>query len=171
MPRRPPENTLATRAEFFARGQDSWTALADTWATLSHDAFLVPGACGETWSVKDLINHIAAWQEAAIRVIGDLLGGRWGRLGANTDKFNAQQYALDRDRPLAESRERLAQARRILLELLATVPADRLLDEYGRQQIGWWAKWTTYAHYEEHIADLRAFRERVSMLPENSQES
>ena len=161
MPRHPPENTLTTRAAFFAREKAAWTALTATWAGLPADAFLTPGACGEAWSIKDVMNHLAAWHEAAIRVIGDLLAGRWGRLGANTDTFNTQHYAFDRARTLQASRERLERTHQTLLGLLSTLSADHLLNEYGRQQMGWWAKWTTYAHYEQHIAELTAFRENV----------
>lgn len=161
MPRRLPENTLHTRAEFLAREQAAWRALTETWAGLSDELLLTPGACGDLWSVKDLMNHIAAWQEAAIRVIGDLLAGRWGRLGANTDSFNKGQYELNRNRSLPESRERLELGRRALLDLLTPLTDEQLLNEYGRQQIGWWAKWTTYAHYEEHLADLTAFRRNI----------
>jgi hypothetical protein len=42
------------------------------------------------------------------------------------------------------------------------VSDEQLLNEYGRQQIGWWAKWSTYGHYEQHLADLTAFRQRAS---------
>ena len=165
MPRRLPENTLGTRDEFFAREQAAWRALSATWDGLPDELLLTPGACGDQWSVKDLMNHISAWQEAAIRVIGDLLAGKWGRLGVNTDKFNRQQYELDRNRTLAESRERLERTRLALLRLLTSLADDQLLNEYGRQQTGWWAKWTTYAHYEEHITDLTDFR-RIIQLPE-----
>ncbi len=164
MPRRTPENTLKTRAAFFSREQEAWSSLTVTWVDLPNEVLLLHGACGTDWSVKDVINHIAAWQEAATRVITDLLDGRWGRLGASTDKFNARQYGIDRERPLAESCERSVHARRDLLTLLATIADDRLPDEYGRQQIGWWAKWTTYAHYEEHLPDLTTFRQRRHQL-------
>jgi DinB family protein len=161
MPRHPPENTLPTRDAFFAREQQAWDAFTGTWAGLPDPLLRRPGACGAEWNIKDVINHTAAWQEAAIRVIGDLLAGRWGRLGPNPEKFNRMSYAADRDRPLAESRDRLMRARQTLLQLLRGVTDGQLLDEYGRQQIGWWAKWTTYAHYEQHLAELTTFRALV----------
>jgi hypothetical protein len=116
------------------------------------------------------MNHIAAWYEAAIRVIGDLLAGRWGRLGPNIDTFNAQHYAADCARTLQESCLRLHRTHQTLLDLLATLSDDQLLNEYGRQQIGWWAKWTTYAHYEQHISDLATFRQNVQARKNNQPE-
>jgi hypothetical protein len=155
-----PEPQPATRAEFFDWEKKAWSQLVAVWRSLPDQALLQAGACGPEWSVKDVMNHIAAWQEAALRAVGDLLAGRWARLGSDTDRFNAQQYTLDRDRPLADTRQRLSRSRRELLALLATVPEDSLLNPFGRQQIGWWAKYATYGHYREHIPDLIEFRNR-----------
>ena len=30
------------------------------------------------------------------------------------------------------------------------LPEAGLLNTFGRQAIGWWAKWMTYGHYEQH---------------------
>lgn len=163
MPRQLPANTLATREEFFGREQEAWTAFVHAWADLSDADLLRPGACGELWGVKDVLNHIAAWQEAARRMIEGIRAGRWARLGMNTAKFNQHQYDRDRDRPLRESRDRLFEARSQLLHALEPLSAEQLLNEYGRQQCGWWAKWNTYAHYEPHTIDLAAFRQRLGL--------
>jgi hypothetical protein len=164
MPRRPPENTLHTRDAFFAREQAAWNQFLQTWMDLPEALLEQPGAGGPNWSVKDLLNHTAAWQEAAARIIQDLLAGRWARLGMNTNNFNAHHYDLDKNNPLDASRTRLFQARQTLLQLLETLSEEQLLNEYGRQQTGWWAKWNTYAHYEHHTADITHFRQHVLML-------
>ncbi len=137
MPRRPPANTFTTRETFFAREAVAWQALTAMWTDLADEALLRPGIGGTEWSTKDIINHLAAWQEAAIRVINDLLAGRWGRLGPTVGTFNARQYAADSSRPLGESRDRLERTRQALLGLLATVSDEQLLNEYGRQQVHW----------------------------------
>lgn len=94
-------------------------------------------------------------------MIGDLLAARWGRLGANTDSFNKGQYELGRDRSLPEIRQRLELTCRDWFDLLPPYTDEPLLNEYGRIQINWWAKQTTYAHYEEYIAPLTAFRWKI----------
>ncbi len=156
-PGRSPDPT--TRAEFVAHEKKVWTELTATWKGLPDKALTRPGACGPEWSIKDVINHLAAWQEAALRVTHDLLEGRWGRLGSNTDKFNALHQAEDQARSLAATQRRLSQARRELLALLETVPEKRLLDLNDR--IGWWVKYSTYGHYSEHIWELTEFRQRL----------
>lgn len=158
MPSQRPANTLSTRESFFLREQHAWDAFCNTWADLPDPILLLPGACGAHWRIKDVINHTAVWQEAAIRVIHDLLAGRWARLGPNPEKFNLLNYERDHHRELGESRARLLLARQTLLRILYDVTDEQLLNEYGRQQIGWWAKWATYGHYEQHMAELTTFR-------------
>lgn len=157
MSRRPPANTLTSRAVFFAREAAGWERLQQLLDGLEPEALTRPSACGVDWSVKDVLNHVAAWQEAALRVVGDLRAGRWGRLGPSVERFNREQHAADRDRPLDETLQRLQPARAALLQLLAQVDDSTLLNEYGRQVVGWWAKWTSYDHYEQHLNDLEAF--------------
>lgn len=157
MSRRRPANTLSSQAAFFAREAAGWDRLQQLLDGLEPEALTKPGACGADWSVKDMLNHVAAWQEAALRVASDLRAGRWGRLGPSVERFNMEQHAADRDRPLDETLQRLQSARAALLQLLAHVDETTLLNEYGRQAVGWWAKWATYGHYEQHLADLEAF--------------
>lgn len=160
MKRQSPPNELATREAFFQREQIAWKALIRMWSSLPQSALLEPGASGPGWTIKDVINHIATWQGAGLRAINDLQAGRWARLAANTDSFNHQHYLEDRNNLLAESQRRLRSARSRLLRKLRLIPDAELLNEFGRQAIGWWAKWTTYAHYEEHIGGLQEFGTR-----------
>ncbi len=155
-PRRPPRPRPKTRAELLRREQEVWDELTATWAGLPEAALVRPGACGPTWSVKDVMNHVAAWQEAALRLIPELLAGRPATLGHGTDRFNALQQAADRGRSLAATRRRLNRARRALLRLLERVPDPVLLDPNGR--VNWWVRYTTYSHYGEHIWELGEWR-------------
>jgi hypothetical protein len=157
-PRRPPKPRPQTRKELLAREKETWDEMAETWRQLPDEALIQPGACGPAWSVKDVINHVAAWQEAALRVIPELLEGRKATLGHGTDTFNALQQAADRDKTLAASKRRLNKSRRDLLALIAALPEKRSLDLDDR--IGWWIKFTTYAHYSEHIYELTEFRKK-----------
>lgn len=159
-PRRAPRPRPKTRAEFFQREQEVWQELAATWKGLPDEALLRPGACGPAWSVKDVMNHIAAWIEAALRVIPELRRGRRATAGHGTDTFNAIHHAQDRDRSLAATRRRLSKSRRALLALCQHLPERRLLDLNDR--IGWWVKYGTYGHYSEHIYELTQFRSQVA---------
>lgn len=158
-PRRPPRPRPKTRAELLAREKETWDELAATWCKLPDAALARPGACGPGWSVKDVMNHVAAWQEAAVRIIPQLLAGQRATLGAGTDRFNAAQRAADQHRTVLASKRRLNTARRALLALLPAIPDAVLLDQSTR--INWWVRYTLHAHYGEHIWELTQFRQRI----------
>jgi hypothetical protein len=155
-PRRPPRPRPKTRAEFFAREKEMWDELTATWRGLPEKALTIPGACGPEWSVKDVMNHIAAWLEATTRMMREWKQGRKATLGHGIEKFNALEHAQSKDRSLAATRRRLNRARREALALIAVIPeADALNLE---SKMGWWIKYNTYGHYSQHIYELMEFR-------------
>ena len=157
--RYPPRPRPKTRAEFVAREQELWNELTATWRGLPDEALMQPGACGPTWSIKDVMNHVAAWHEAALRVLTELAQGHRAAAGHSVDKFNALHHAEDKDRSLAATRRRLNRTRRELLAFIATLPEDQVLDPDTR--MGWWVKYNTYGHYSGHIYDLKEYREKT----------
>jgi hypothetical protein len=153
-PRRPKPTA---RAEFMALEQQVWEELAATWRGLPDEALVRPGACGSEWSVKDVMNHIAAWQEATLEALPVLLKG--DRLPAgqySIQKFNARHYAADQDRSVTASRRRLNRSRRQLLAFLVSAPETQLLDLKSR--VGTWVKYATYGHYNEHLGNLQNYQ-------------
>jgi hypothetical protein len=149
-----------TVSGFLLREKAAWEALSGTWKGLPEKALLRPGACGK-WSIKDVMNHIASWQAATRLVFSDLLAGRSLPKGKYTiGKFNPIEYARYRKFPLSASKRRLQRNRKMLLDLLAGVPKNRLLDL--KHPVGVWAKYTTYGHYQEHLKALTVFRRKAS---------
>ncbi|MCC7196467.1 MAG: maleylpyruvate isomerase N-terminal domain-containing protein [Gemmatimonadaceae bacterium] len=159
-PRRAPRPRPKSRAELTAREAEAWAELTAAWRGLPDVALQQPGACGPDWSVKDVMNHIAAWLEAAMRVIPELRRGRPATAGHSVDRFNALRHAEDQDRSLAATRRRLNVARRQVLALCDALPEKQILDYEGR--IGWWIKYSTYGHYSEHLYELTEFRARMT---------
>ena len=157
-PRHSPRPRPKTRAEFFAREKEVRGELAATWRGLPEEALTRPGACGPEWSVKDVMNHVAAWLEVTSRMIPEWREGRKATLGHGTDKFNAVQHEQDKSRSLAASKRRLDRARREALALIAALPEADVLNLEGRR--GWWIKYNTYGHYSQHIYELAGFRKR-----------
>ena len=159
-PRRPPKPRPKTRAELLAREKEDWNELISTWQNLPEAALTMPGACGSGWSVKDVMNHVAAWQEAALRLIPELLKGKKATLGHGTTTFNALQWEGDKDKSLAATQRRLNKSRREVLALIQKIPEKVLVAPETR--VNWWIKYTTYAHYGEHIYELTQFRESLN---------
>ena len=155
--RKPRRVKPTTRAEFLSLEQQAWKELTATWRGLPDEALVRPGACGSEWSVKDVMNHIAAWQEATLEALPVLLEGRKLPAGQyGIQKFNARHYAADQARPLTASQRRLIRSRRKLLAFLASVPETQLLDLKSR--VGTWVKYGTYGHYDEHVRNLQTYR-------------
>jgi uncharacterized damage-inducible protein DinB len=156
--KKPRRSKPKTGADFFALEEKAWDELTATWRNLPDESLLHPGASGE-WSIKDVINHIAAWQEVALLALPELLQGHKLPAGQyNIAKFNALHYAEDKDRTLTASRCRLSRSRRDLLAFLATVPETQMLDL--KSPVGGWAKGATYEHYDEHLRDLQDYQSK-----------
>jgi hypothetical protein len=149
----------STRKEFSTLEEMSWRELIAAWRGMSVKAMAKPGACGP-WSIKDVMNHIAAWQEAAVKIMPILL--RKGKIPAGEfglKTFNAKHYWEDRSKSPTASRDRLNKSRKKFLASLKTIPENRLLND--KSPVGQWAKYSTYAHYDEHLFNIRDFRERI----------
>jgi hypothetical protein len=149
----------ATRKEFSTLEETCWRELTAAWRGMGAKAQAKPGACGP-WSIKDVMNHIAAWQEATVKIMPILL--RKGKVPAGEfgfKTFNAKHYWEDRSRSLTSSRDRMNKSRKKLLASLKSVPEKRLIE--SKSPVGQWAKYSTYAHYDEHLFNVRDFRARV----------
>ena len=155
--RKPRRLKPTTRDEFLSLERQAWGELTATWRSLPDEALVRPGACGSDWSVKDVMNHIAAWQEATLEALPVLLEGRKLPAGQySIQKFNALHYAADQARPLTASQRRLNRSRRKLLAFLASVPETQLLDLKSR--VGVWVKYATCGHYDEHLSNLQNYQ-------------
>lgn len=144
-----------TRKEFFDLEETCWKELSAEWRGLNAKALVRRGACG-TWSIKDVFNHIAAWQEATVEILPIVLrNGKLPRGQFALETFNQKHFREDANCSLAASRRRLTRSRKTVLAALRKVPEKRLIDVKG--QVGLWAKYSTYEHYDEHLFDVREF--------------
>ena len=116
------------------------------------------------WSFKDLLGHLAFWQERVVSIYHHLTGGPEPvpGLGAlNVDELNAQVYAQYHARPLTEVVARAQASYRALLDLIRSVPETDLFDgdrfawTKGRP-FGDWIEGNSAGHYQEHLPDLRS---------------
>ena len=96
---------------------------------------------GEGWRVRDMITHMAWWQELAARVAekitteGGVPDDRGSRpfLGIETplDELNATTYETWRERPLADRLERWLEAHRRMMVAFRALSPDQLLQADG----------------------------------------
>src|SRR5438874_1559991 len=79
---------------------------------------------GGDWSAKDLIGHIATWEESAIDSVADIRRGEVPKIEevfreeGGIDRYNAESMPKVQELPLREVRERAAAAHRTLVAMI-----------------------------------------------------
>jgi hypothetical protein len=115
------------------------------------------------WTAKDALAHIAWWARRAQVVIKAIIAGlepEYSLDESDVDNVNRNTYETNRLRPLADLRQEEAKTYQTLLALVESLPDDDLSDP---TKFAWTkgrplsvvVEWNTFAHYEEHMPDLR----------------
>src|SRR4051812_25041384 len=121
----------------------------------------VPVAAARGWTARDLIGHLVAWQELALRVARELAVDDTSRSKARADaEWDARGDAINDDLiaewralPVSEVRRRLATVPGELRGYLTVVPESRWIKHAEHQDF---LISETLEHYEEHLGDLSA---------------
>jgi len=153
------EAVAAKASDLRARVDSAWAPFRAAIAAMS-DALDEPTGGG--WTAKEMLAHIAFWDEAVVPVVvrmfrAEELPAGWafgsGDLGLvegawpEADVHNAREATWARSRSATEVIERCDRAHRQLVALLATVNDDELvshLDYFSDLAI----------HYVEHLHEL-----------------
>ena len=142
----------------------SWDELDGVVRGLSDADFRrrVPGMGegADTWTVKDVVAHLAAWRRNAERVAA-LQSRRPSRrlnafpgavLGLRTGEFNAALLERWQDRSIDEVLMEHRQSFRALMSAVEALPVDRLL---SRKRTVLWLT-PVIGHPRSHLPDIRA---------------
>ncbi|HEU5103920.1 MAG TPA: ClbS/DfsB family four-helix bundle protein [Roseiflexaceae bacterium] len=158
-------DTPSTKAELLERIHSSYAALERTIGQLKQEHMTTP--IDGSWSAKDLLAHIAAWQQVMLQFhVGGKPFEQVTRLEnvpygpTPVDQINEAFYARDKDLPLAEVLQTFRAGHQQLLDTLETMSEAELLKHYtppGRTNGGRLLDWVagdSYDHYDEHRATL-----------------
>jgi predicted RNase H-like HicB family nuclease/uncharacterized damage-inducible protein DinB len=115
----------------------------------------------DDWTAKDLLAHIAGWDELFATRIELILAGRAGEIvSVEADPHNAVLYAERRDWPLAQALEACVEARVSFLAALARLTDEEL---HRRRHFAWgegsirnWTEWRA-RHDAAHSAPLEVW--------------
>ena len=132
------------------RVEASWAELQAAIEGIPEERLSEPGVAGE-WSVKDVLAHVAFWEGRAIGIVERALNGEPDPPpGPDFEIVNLEVHAERADWTVA----------RMLDEFHGTherfMAALRLYPEIDPDVI----EGNTFEHYDEHAADIRAWRER-----------
>ena len=132
---------------------------------LSEEEMTRPGAVG-VWSVRDVLAHILAWEDEALARLKLLAAGRpqdFSRIEDDDvlNNWNAEAHQRYAGLTLAEIRRGLEEAPARILAGLDALSDERLSTDEGPVPVHNWLPDCTYAHEEEHCADILAWRRSI----------
>lgn len=112
------------------------------------------------WSIKDVLVHIAAWEEEGVRRLTLVGRGRGNRIVfyddmATVDRFNAGVVAAARSTPLREILRRLARSRQRLLATLRRLPLRFLNDPSHELPVTVWLQEFAWTHERAHRRQMK----------------
>jgi uncharacterized damage-inducible protein DinB len=139
-----------TVSDLLQRIEDSWSRFLSSLDDLSDDQLLEPSAVGE-WSLKDLLGHIAFWDDLGRENVALALSGQ-AREFDDFEALNQVDFAARQGRALAEERAAMHQAH---AALVADLEERQKLDATAIDEA---IAGSTYEHYREHLADVNAWR-------------
>lgn len=146
------------KERLFQRINAAWQDLQGALDGLSDEEMLAAGAVGE-WSVRDLMAHVATWEEEALHALPIIVqGGKLPRYASQggIDAFNARQQEAKRSMSLDRLREEMAATHQRFLALIDRIPESVYATE-GRflKRL----RLDTYGHWRIHTADVLRWRE------------
>lgn len=132
---------------------------------LDDDVITRPGTLGP-WTIKDMMAHVAAWEQ---EFLGWYRAGLRGEVSAlpdadNIDPINQQLYERDHALPLDEVRRRFAASYREMLGALDAMSED---DLFAGGRFAWtrdeplavYFRANADDHYTEHAIQLETWRQ------------
>jgi Mycothiol maleylpyruvate isomerase N-terminal domain len=141
-----------TPRELIERTEQSWRAWVDAVEGIPEERLAEP-MVGH-WSTKDLLGHIAFWEDWVIGDCQRILAGEPDP-GGDMDAVNQGQVEESKHAPAADQKRYRDEAHGRLAAFLATIPEDSPHFPDLVKALAW----ETYEHYDEHAAEVRAWRE------------
>ena len=144
---------------------EAWEALGSAVDSFSDMELEQPGVV-ESWSIKDLLGHIAFWAQQAAKNMQLIAAGKADEVQRPSDEkaldeWNEREWRVRRERPLSDVREEWLESFQGVMQALAALPSERLEEKVkGNTSLKLFAE-DTYEHYKEHLAHLTAWRREL----------
>jgi uncharacterized protein (TIGR03083 family) len=120
-------------------------------------------AIGE-WSVKDIVAHIAAWEDEAANRLDLISGGRGDEVKYieenEADAWNAQAVADRKGQAWAETLEGLSAGRERLLEAVLRLSDEQYVTPIGPLSVSQWLPRWTAEHEAMHAPEILRWRDQ-----------
>lgn len=139
-------------------------------AAFPKDEYLTPGACG-TWSVKDIVAHLASYEQVLVEVTMELQGEEPTPtldLFRTEERFNDRQVEERREQSFEATLEEYVGSFEHAVASVGELPEEKLTatgalawygDEYDLEDF---LVYSFYGHKREHSAQIAALRDRLA---------
>ena len=131
----------------------SWQVLERALALVPHDRVDAPGVVGP-WSVKDLIGHVATWDQEALQALRSYHADGETRTLAtwpeDVDGFNASEVDRKRNVDLDVLHRELAETHRQIVKLISDLEEAA----FETREVETRIRVDTYDHYADHTAQI-----------------
>ncbi len=155
--------TFMSGDDLLERAQRERAELAALWAGLSDEQLTRRPGPQPDWSVKDVIAHITWWEGAMVNWVSRALTGEMLARTETPDEINARIHADNRDLPLAVVLEAFDKSFAPVEALLGRLDDDEINDaelvNIRDMPLLYFIVGNTFAHYADHVDDLRAYVE------------
>ena len=144
------------RERLLNRLEREWQAFLQSFADLPDSTLLKSGAVG-WWSIRDVLAHIATWDEEALKALPLILENkpltRYARYGG-IDAFNAREQERKRNLSLEQVKQELTVTHENLVTFLENSPESAYAtgSRFLRR-----LRLDTYSHYREHASQITAW--------------
>lgn len=147
--------------------QTEYDFVKRTLSLMSSEQMLQPGASYGEWSVKDVVAHLAAWQNRFLGWFAASQRGETPELPApgytweDLNRLNEQTRLADKDRPLDKVLSDFHASYEQIVEVVEAHSEEDLFDpdlyEWTSEQSPLWmyVAHNTYLHYYAHIEHVR----------------
>lgn len=157
--------TYMSADDLLERALDERAALAALWRGLSEEEMIRRPGPQPDWSVKDVIAHITWWEGAMADWVKRALTGEMLTRTETPDEINARIHRDNRDLPLSTVLEAFAASFPSVESLLERLTDEEINDtevcNIRDMPLLYFLVGNTFAHYADHVDDLRAYIERL----------
>jgi hypothetical protein len=113
----------------------------------------------ETWTRKDVVAHLGAWERRVVRLLEQLRSGAPSEPAVETDELNERYWLGSRDRSLGEVRAGEREAYEALLAAIDGATDEELFDGSHfawteGEPLAAWFRGNSDEHYAEHLEQL-----------------
>ena len=112
-----------------------------------------------TWTRKDVVAHLDAWERRVVRLLEQLRSGAPSEPEVETDELNERYWRESRDRSLADVRAGEREAYDALLAAIDGATDEELFDGSHfawteGEPLAAWFRGNSDEHYDEHLEQL-----------------